>query len=64
MFTLWADPGDVQVKVWSRLIPGIAGSIAAEDMDVRLLYSFCVVCLAAPVTSWSLVQRDVPNGCV
>jgi hypothetical protein len=32
-----------KAQVWSRLIAGIPGSIRADDMDIRLLCSFCVV---------------------
>ena len=33
--------------VWSRLIAGIAGSIRAEDMDIRLLCLLCSVLVAS-----------------
>jgi hypothetical protein len=39
-----------KVKVCGRLNGGIAGSIPSEFMDVLLLRSLCVVCVAASAT--------------
>jgi hypothetical protein len=39
-----------KVKVCGRLNDGIASSIPAEGMDVLLLSSLCVLCVAAFAT--------------
>ena len=50
-----------QECVWGRSIVGIAGSNAAEGMDVRDLYLLCVVSVAVSATGWSLVQITRPG---
>ena len=49
--------------VWGRSIAGIAGSNAAEGMDVRVLCPLCVVSVAVSATGWSLVVRS-PTECI
>jgi hypothetical protein len=59
--SLVADPRGH--AVYGRSITKIAGSNAAEGMDICLLCLSCVVQVVASAKGWSLVQGS-PNVCV
>ena len=48
--------------VCSRLSAGIAGSIPAEDKNIRLLCLLCIIQVAASAKGWSFLQRIPATG--